>query len=84
MINARHLFYGISMLEKYFAARAQDGVSALRAHRTSRSRFRQPLEVPRGPTGPSTYTWITGLNLLYWGGCAAVGVVRGGRAACGP
>ena len=72
MINARHMFYGISMLEKYRGAGRK---TAFLRYGLIDETFAlcQPLEVPRGLDRFWTYTWITGLNLLYWAGCAAVG-----------
>ena len=72
MINARHLFYGISMLEKY---RGAGRLRAFLRYGLIDETFAlcQPLEVPRGVDRFWTYAWITGLNLVYWAGFAAVG-----------
>ena len=72
MINARHMFYGISMLDKYRGAGRK---TAFLRYGLIDETFAlcQPLEVPRGVDRFWTYAWITGLNLVYWAGCAAVG-----------
>ena len=72
MINARHLFYGISMLEKYRGAGRK---TALLRYGLIDETFAlcQPLEAPPGVDRFWVYTWLTVLNLLYWAGFAAVG-----------
>lgn len=72
MINARHMFYGISMLEKYRGAGRK---TAFLRYGLIDETFAlcQPLEVPRGVDRFWVYAWITGLNLVYWAGFAAVG-----------
>lgn len=72
MINARHMFYGISMLEKYRGAGRK---TAFLRYGLIDETFAlcQPLEVPRDVDRFWTYAWITGLNLAYWAGFAAVG-----------
>lgn len=72
MINARHLFYGISMLDKYRGAGRK---TALLRYGLIDETFAlcQPLETPRGVDRFWVYAWITALNLLYWAGFAAVG-----------
>lgn len=72
MINARHMFYGISMLEKYRGAGRK---TAFLRYGLIDETFAlcQPLEVPRGIDRFWVYTWISALNLVYWAGFAAVG-----------
>lgn len=72
MVNARHLFYGISMLEKYRGAGRK---TAFLRYGLIDETFAlcQPLEAPRGVDRFWVYAWITGLNLVYWAGFAAVG-----------
>lgn len=72
MINARHLFYGISMLGKY---RGAGRIRAFLRYGLIDETFAlcQPLDVPHSIDRFWTYAWITGLNLLYWAGFAAVG-----------
>ena len=72
MINARHLFYGISMLEKY---RGAGRLTAFLRYGLIDETFAlcQPLEVPHGVDRFWVYAWITGLNLAYWAGFATVG-----------
>lgn len=72
MINARHLFYGISMLDKYRGAGRK---TAILRYGLIDETFAlcQPLEAPPGVDRFWVYTWISLLNLLYWAGFAAVG-----------
>ncbi|HIW76623.1 MULTISPECIES: AzlC family ABC transporter permease [Gordonibacter] len=72
MINARHMFYGISMLEKYRGAGRK---TAFLRYGLIDETFAlcQPLEVPHGIDRFWVYTWISALNLVYWAGFAAVG-----------
>ncbi len=83
MINARHMFYGISMLEKYRGAGRK---TAFLRYGLIDETFAlcQPLEVPRDVDRFWTYAWITGLNLAYWAGFAAVGSYVAAGAARGP
>lgn len=72
MINARHMFYGIAMLEKYRGAGRK---TAFLRYGLIDETFAlcQPLEVPRGIDRFWVYTWISALNLVYWAGFAAIG-----------
>lgn len=72
MINARHLFYGISMLDKYRGAGRK---MALLRYGLIDETFAlcQPLEAPPGIDRFWVYAWITVLHLAYWAGFAAVG-----------
>lgn len=78
LINARHLFYGIGMLEKH---RGAGRLRAFLRYGLIDETFAlcQPLEVPRGIDRFWVYAWITGLNLLYWAGFAAVGSYAASR-----
>ena len=72
MINARHIFYGISMLDKYRGAGRK---TAFLRYGLIDETFAlcQPLEVPDRIDRFWVYAWISALNLLYWAGFAAVG-----------
>lgn len=72
MINARHIFYGISMLDKYRGAGRK---TAFLRYGLIDETFAlcQPLKEPPKLDRFWIYSWITGLNLVYWAGFAAVG-----------
>lgn len=72
MINARHIFYGISMLDKYRGAGRK---TAFLRYGLIDETFAlcQPLEVPHGIDRFWVYTWVSALNLVYWAGFAAIG-----------
>lgn len=76
MINARHLFYGISMLGKY------SGMGKARAYLIfglTDETFSVVCneEVPKGLSGKRRYVWITFLNQLYWISGTMLGAVAG-------
>lgn len=72
MINARHMFYGISMLDKYRGAGRK---TAFLRYGLIDETFAlcQPLKEPPELDRFWIYAWITGLNLAYWACFAAVG-----------
>lgn len=76
MINARHLFYGISMLGKY------SGMGKVRAYLIfglTDETFSVVCneEIPKGLSGKRRYVWITFLNQLYWISGTMLGAVAG-------
>ena len=72
MINARHMFYGISMLDKYRGAGRK---TAFLRYGLIDETFAlcQPMKEPPELDRFWIYAWITALNLVYWAGFAAVG-----------
>lgn len=65
MINARHIFYGLSVLEKY---RGLGKVRAFLTFGLTDETFSlvSSLEPPQGANRKDFYFWITFLNYLYW------------------
>lgn len=69
MINARHIFYGLSLLEKY---RGLGKVRAFLIFGMTDETFSlvSSLEPPKGVDRQGYYFWITLLDYLYWiSGC---------------
>lgn len=76
MINARHLFYGISMLEKY------TGIGKMKPYLIyglidETFSIVGPLEAPTAVNRGWFYFWITFLNHFYWVGGSVLGSLIG-------
>ena len=80
MIHARHLFYGISMLERY---RGVGGVKPYLVYALSDETYSLVCtgQVPQGVEKGAFYFWITFLDQLYWVAGSAAGGLFGGLAA---
>lgn len=76
MVNARHMFYGLSMLEKYQGMGKTKGllVSALTDETFS---LVSTLEPPEGVSRKSFYFWISLLDYIYWAVGTALGALLG-------
>ena len=76
MVNARHIFYGLSLLDKY------KGLGKARfilifALRDETFSLVSTLEPPEGVERKDFYFWITLLDYLYWVGGTALGGLLG-------
>ena len=76
MVNARHLFYGVSMLQKYA------GLGALRPfliYWLTDETFSVlcTVEVPEGVERGSFYFWVSFLDYCYWVGGTLIGGLFG-------
>ena len=76
MVNARHLFYGVSMLKKYA------GLGALRPLliwwlTDETFSVLCTVDVPEGVERGPFYFWVSFLNYLYWVGGTLVGGLFG-------
>lgn len=76
MVNARHLFYGVSMLKKYA------GLGALRPFliwwlTDETFSVLCTVEVPEGVERGPFYFWVSFLNYCYWVGGTLVGGLFG-------
>jgi len=76
MINARHIFYGLSILEKY---RGLGKVRAFLIFGLTDETFSlvSSLEVPKGVERRDFYFWITLLDYSYWVTGSLLGNVAG-------
>ncbi len=76
MINARHLFYGLSMLEKYGDIKKGKFylIFALTDETFSVICNENP---PKGISKTAAYLWISALNQLYWVAGSALGGLAG-------
>lgn len=77
MIQARHLFYGISMLEKYKGMGWKKPYLIFGLCDETFS-INCTAEIPEGVDRGWFYLWVTLLNQLYWVGGAAAGGLLGG------
>lgn len=76
MVNARHLFYGISMLGKY------KGTGAIKPYLIfglcdESFSINCTATVPDGVDSRKFYFWVTALNQLYWLAGTAIGSLAG-------
>lgn len=76
MVNARHMFYGLSMLDKY---KGLGKVRPFLIYVLSDETFSlvSTLEPPDGVERKDFYFWISLLDYLYWVGATALGGLLG-------
>ena len=76
MVNARHLFYGVSMLVKY---RGMGGVKAALIYLLSDETFSivSSVEPPEGVEGKDFYLAVSLLDYFYWVGGTLLGSLAG-------
>ncbi len=76
MVNARHLFYGVSMLGKY---RGMGGVKAALIYLLSDETFSivSSVEPPEGVEGKDFYLAVSLLDYFYWVGGTLLGSLAG-------
>ena len=76
MVNARHLFYGLSLLDKY---RGLGRVRPFLIFSLCDETFSlvSTLDVPEGVERKDFYFWISLLNYGYWVGATALGALVG-------
>lgn len=77
MVNARHLFYGISMLDKYRRQGAKRWYLIFGLCDESFS-INCTADIPEGIDEGLFYFFVTALNQLYWVTGAAIGALAGG------
>lgn len=76
MVNARHIFYGLSLLDKYKGlGRARFFLVFALCDETFS--LVSTLEPPEGVDRKDFYFWITLLDYLYWVGATALGGLLG-------
>lgn len=77
MVNARHLFYGVSMLRKYAGL---GGLRPLLVYWLTDETFSVlcTVEVPEGVERGPFYFWVSFLNYCYWVGGTLAGGLFGG------
>jgi len=76
MVNARHLFYGIAMLDKYKKTGGKMWYLVFGMCDESFS-INCAAEIPEDVDRGWFYFWVTALNQLYWVSGAAVGALAG-------
>ena len=76
MVNARHLFYGISMLDKY---KGTGKLKPLLIFWLTDETFsiNCSAEIPQGVSKTAFYMWVSGLDYLYWVGGSVLGAAVG-------
>ena len=76
MVNARHIFYGLSLLNKY---KGLGGARFFMVFALCDETFSlvSTLEPPEGVERKDFYFWITLLDYLYWVGGTALGGLLG-------
>lgn len=76
MVNARHLFYGISMLEKY---KGTGKIKPLLIFWLTDETFsiNCSVKIPEHTDKAAFYGWISALNYLYWVGGSVLGAIAG-------
>ena len=76
MVNARHIFYGLSMLEPYrTTGAARPALIALLTDETFS--VVSATEVPEGVSPRDYWLWVSVLDHAYWVGATAVGALFG-------
>lgn len=77
MVNARHMFYGLSMLEKY---RGTGWARPFLIFSLTDETFSlvSTLEPPEGVERRDLFFWISFLDYLYWAAGSALGALAGG------
>lgn len=76
MVNARHLFYGIAMLDKYKSAGKKRWYLIFGLCDESFS-INCTADIPESIDRGWYYFWVTALNQLYWVSGAAIGALAG-------
>ena len=76
MVNARHLFYGIPMLDKYKGSGKKRWYLIFGLCDESFS-INCTAEIPEDVDSGWFYFWVTALNQLYWVSGAAIGALAG-------
>ncbi len=77
MINARHLFYGLSMLEKYRPVRGVRKGYLIHALTDETYSLLCTAQPPEGVEAERFYLWVSLLNQLYWIAGSALGGLLG-------
>lgn len=77
MINARHLFYGLSMLEKYRPVRGVRKGYLIHTLTDETYSLLCTAQPPEGVEAEGFYLWVSLLNQLYWIAGSALGGLLG-------
>lgn len=77
MINARHLFYGLSMLEKYRPVRGVRKGYLIHTLTDETYSLLCTAQPPEGVEAERFYLWVSLLNQLYWIAGSALGGLLG-------
>jgi 4-azaleucine resistance transporter AzlC len=77
MVNARHLFYGISMLDKYRNVNLPKRIYLIFGMCDESFSINYTTEVPEGVDKGWFYFFVTLLNQIYWVAGATLGAVAG-------
>lgn len=78
MVGARHLFYGISMLDRYKGT-GWKKIYLIYATTDETFAVNYSVEVPEGTDRGWFYFWVSLLDQLYWIGGTALGAICGSR-----
>ncbi len=77
MVNARHLFYGISMLNRYNSSLGLKRLYLIYGMCDESFSINYTAEVPEGVDRGWFYFWVTALNQIYWVTGATLGGIFG-------
>lgn len=77
MVNARHIFYGLSMLEKYGKVEPKKRAYIIFGMCDESFSINCTADIPEGIDAGWFYFYITLLNQLYWVAGAALGAFAG-------
>lgn len=77
MVNARHIFYGLSMLEKYGAVEPKKRAYIIFGMCDESFSINCTAQIPQGIDAGWFYFYVTLLNQLYWVAGAALGALAG-------
>lgn len=76
-VNARHIFYGLSMLEKYGSIEPKKRAYIIFGMCDESFSINSTAEIPAGIDAGWFYFFVTLLNQLYWVAGAALGALAG-------
>lgn len=77
MVNARHIFYGLAMLDKYRAVEPKKRVYLIYGMCDESFSINCTADVPEGVDKGWFYFFVTLLNQIYWVSGAALGSIAG-------
>lgn len=77
MVNARHLFYGLSMLEKYRPVRGMKKAYLIHTLTDETYSLLCTARIPEDVEPERFYLWVSGLNQIYWVAGSALGGLLG-------
>lgn len=77
MVNARHLFYGLSMLEKYRPVGGMKKTYLIHTLTDETYSLLCTAQVPEDVAPEAFYLWVSALDQLYWVAGSALGALMG-------